>query len=106
MKHYIKWDYDKENRNWHCQYTELTDSQWFDAEKRVDGTVSYALGEEPRLLRVEVKYHSKDYGRLQFNGNKYWECAGMYIIEKADKSELHRLLKGWFPRCEFRYKYA
>ena len=105
MKHYIEWRWCSKNRKWLCRYTELTENKWFDAGRRHDGSVVYTDGEEPPLVRVEVKYHSRDVGRYLWDGRKWWEPAGIYSIEKKDKNELHRLLKIWFPNCEFRYKY-
>ena len=102
MKHYTKWKWCPENRKWICEYVELTEDHWFDD---IGEHVVYADGEEPPLVRVEVKYHSKDYGKHHWTGQKHWEPAGIYSIAKEDKKELHRLLKVWFPNCEFRYKY-
>lgn len=102
MKHYTKWKWCPYERKWICGYVELTEDHWFDG---IGEYIVYADGEEPPLVRVEVKYHNREFGRRHWDGTKYWEPAGIYSIAKADKKELHRLLKVWFPNCEFRYKY-
>lgn len=103
MKHYTKWSWCPYERKWLCRYVDLTEKHWFDT---ITKHTVYADGEEPPLLRVEVKYHSRDLGRTTWDGKKYWEPAGIYSIAKEDKKELHRLLKVWFQNCEFRYSYG
>ena len=102
MKHYTKWKWCHENRKWICEYVELNEDHWFDG---VADHVIYNDGEEPMLYRVEVKYHSKEHGRRDWRGRKYWEPAGIYSIAREDKRELHRLMKFWFPNCEYKYEY-
>lgn len=105
MKHYNKLVYNYGDTILY-DYTELTEDHWFDCgQERVDGEGSWKYEERPHLMFVEARYWSREYGRRCYNGNKFWEYAGRYTIEKEDLKELQRLLKIWFPNCEFRYKY-
>ena len=111
MKHYVRmklngdnsWKSEEENE-WVYEYIELNENQWFDGGTRVDGKGTWKCGEEPKLIHVIASYWSRDVGRYGWRG-RYFEPAGDYFIAKEDKKELHRLIKIWYPNCEFRYRY-
>ena len=103
MKHYLKIIYDANEDEILYDYKELTPTCWFGSGNPIDGYGKWKVEERPSLQIVHVKYWSRDVGRYTWSGRKYWESAGDYRIEKKDRKQLHKLLKVWFPNCEFRY---